>query len=164
MRRPIQTIAVACAFAVLALAGAGAGASVAMAAAGNAVINNCESNGQLTHQYTHQELAHALAVMPASVKQYTNCYDVIQQALVNGQGRTGTAGSSSSSSFLPTSVIVILVVLILAAITFGAIAVRGRAGRSGDDPPAPRGPADGDDQPGVGGPQDGEDQPGPRDG
>ena len=112
MRRPIQTIAVACAFTVLALALAlalaGAGAPVAMAAAGNAVINNCESNGQLTHQYTHQELAHALAVMPASVKQYTNCYDVIQQALVKGQGRTGTAGSSSSSSFLPTSVIVIL--------------------------------------------------------
>lgn len=183
MRRPIQTIALACSVAVL--AAAGAIVPPAIAAAGNAVINDCESNGQLTHPYTHQELVHALAVMPATVKQYTNCYDVIQQALVKGQDRTGTAGSSSSSSFLPTPVIVILVLLILAAITFAAIAIRRRAASRADDQPgadappgeddqpaadAPPGeddqpaadaPPPGDDQPGADAPPPGDDQPGP---
>jgi hypothetical protein len=125
----MRLIAVVCAAA--ALAGASAGAPVALAAVGNAVINDCESNGQLTHPYTLQELQHALAVMPASIKQYTNCYDVIQEAILKSHGRTGSAGTSSGSSFLPTPVIVILVVLILAAITFGAIAVRRRATANG---------------------------------
>jgi hypothetical protein len=68
--------------------------------------------------------------MTAETREYTNCQDVINRALagvVSGKGSGGTGGSGSSS-FLPTPVIVILVVLLLAAITFGALAVRRRRG------------------------------------
>jgi hypothetical protein len=99
-------------------------------AAGNAVINDCQANGQLTHPYTVAQLRHALSVMPASVKQYTSCSDVVQNALVSARKHHGTTPVSTSkgggSSFLPTPVIVILVLLILAALTFGALAIRRR--------------------------------------
>ncbi len=115
-----------------------------MAAAGNPIINDCESNGQLTHQYTPAQLHHALAIMPASVKQYTNCYDVIQLAIVKSKStRQGNPSTSSSGSFLPTPVIVILVLLILAAVTFGAIAIRRRRTATDGGPDA-GGPPSGD--------------------
>jgi hypothetical protein len=121
-----------------------AAAPLALGAGGNAVINDCESNGTLTHQYTVAQLKQAIQVMPASDKQYGNCYDVIENAIAH-HGRTGKAGPGSGGSFLPTPVIVILVVLILAAVTFGAIAIRRRRGGGG-----PGGPAGGPDD-GAGG-------------
>ena len=114
-------------------------------AAGNAIINDCQSNGQLTHPYTVRQLRHALSVMPASVKQYTSCFDVVQNALVSARKHNGIAPASGSSkgggsSFVPTPVIIILVALILAALTFGALAIRRR--RSGTDTePDPDGPS-----------------------
>ena len=124
--------------AAVALAAGGGGAASAAAAAGNPIINDCEANGQLTHPYTLSQLRHALAVMPASVKQYTNCYDVIQQALIQAR-RTGTAGpaasSSSGSSFLPTPVLIVLIVLVVVAVGLVVVAVMRRR-RSGDEPPA----------------------------
>lgn len=111
-------------------------AVTAIAAAGNAVINDCESNGRLTQTYTKEELRHALAVMPASVKTYTNCYDVINQALLGSTPTGGGSGGGGGGSFLPTPVIVILAVLVLGGVTFGALAVRRRqaAARAGDVP------------------------------
>jgi hypothetical protein len=115
-------------------------------AAGNAIINDCQSNGQLTHPYTVKQLRHALAVMPATVKQYTSCFDVVQSALVSARKHGGTAPAGSgggSSSFLPTWLIIVLVVVILAAVTFGAMAIRRRRmGGDGFDP------TDGPDGPG----------------
>ncbi|MFZ0088711.1 MAG: hypothetical protein WAL63_04340 [Solirubrobacteraceae bacterium] len=145
MRRWTHLIALLSAAATLAVVVGGA--APALAAGGNPVINNCESQGRLTTTYSLAQLQHALAIMPASVKQYTNCYDVIQSAIQAAkQHKTGTVTDSSSSggSFLPTPVIVILVILILAAITFGAIAIRRhRAGAGpagpGDDAPPPAG-------------------------
>jgi hypothetical protein len=112
-------------------------------AAGNAIINDCQSNGRLTHPYTVRQLRHALSVMPASVKQYTSCFDVVQNALVSARKHNGTVPVSKSSkgggsSFLPTPVIIILVVLILAALTFGALAIRRRAGIDPEDDPEGR--------------------------
>ena len=123
---------------------AGLGAPLAGAAVGNPIINDCEANGQLTHPYTLSQLRHALAVMPASVKQYTNCYDVIQKALIQAR-RTGTAGpaasSSSGGSFLPTPVIIVLAVLIVGVIGLAVVALMRRRGAgggqdSGGGPPA----------------------------
>lgn len=117
-------------------------------AAGNAVINDCQSNGQLTHPYTVRQLRHALSVMPASVKQYTSCFDVVQNALVSARKHNGTAPASGSSkgggsSFLPTPVIIILVVLILGGLTFGALAIRRRRAVALDGGPDPDGPSSG---------------------
>jgi H+/Cl- antiporter ClcA len=125
--------------------GATAFATPPALAAGNAIINDCQSNGQLTHPYTVAQLRHALSVMPASVKQYTSCFDVVQNALVSARknhGTTPVSSSKGSSSFLPTPVIIILVVLILGALTFGALAIRRRRGGAEGDggPDGPAGP------------------------
>jgi hypothetical protein len=154
-----------CAVTVLALAGLCAPA--ALAAGGNAIINDCQSTGRLTHNYTLKELQHALAVMPASVKQYTSCYDVITQGIltVKAGHETGPKGGGGGS-FLPTWVIVILVVLVLAAVTFGAMAIRQRRSGPGDGaPPAPP-PAGGSDDgtpTDAGGPEAGDGPPGDAD-
>ena len=123
-------------------------------AAGNAIIDDCQSHGQLTHSYTVGQLRHALSVMPASVKQYTSCFDVVQNALVSARkhkGKLPVSTSGGGSSFLPTPVIIILVVLILAAVTFGALAIRRRrVGTEGGDSPegrdGPGGAAAGDEE------------------
>jgi hypothetical protein len=143
-------VAAACAVVALAVAGLGTGAPAALGAGGNAIINDCQSTGKLSHSYTLAELRHALAVMPASVKQYTSCYDVITQGIltVRSGKKTGPTGGSGGS-FLPTPVIIILVVLILAAVTFGALAIRRRrmgpdggdsAAGEGHEPPGGTGP------------------------
>ncbi|MGA2010580.1 MAG: hypothetical protein ABSH51_08630 [Solirubrobacteraceae bacterium] len=117
--------------AVVAIACAGALTTVALAS-GNAVINDCQDNGRLTQTYSRAQLEHALSVMSASVKTYSDCQSLIQQALANlAGGHGGTGGSGGGGSFLPTPVIVILVLLILAAIAFGGLALRRR--RDGAD-------------------------------
>jgi protein-disulfide isomerase len=50
----------------------------------NAIIKDCLAHGRLTRRYTKGQLRHALAVLPASVKQYTNCVSVIDHALPRG--------------------------------------------------------------------------------
>jgi hypothetical protein len=138
----MRFIALGCA--MTALAAASGGLPSALAAGGNAIINDCEANGQLTRNYTVPQLEHALAAMDAEVKQYTDCPDVIERALIRRKraGGSGGSGNSSGGSFLPTPVIVILVVLILAAVTFGAMAIRRRQG-GGDGPDEPGdGPGD----------------------
>jgi hypothetical protein len=102
-------------------------------AAQNPVVSDCYSNGRLTHTYPSAELRSALGAMPATVKEYTSCYDIIQAALIKevgqpGGGGSGSAGSSSGGSFLPTPVIVLLVLVALASVTFGALAIRRHRG------------------------------------
>jgi hypothetical protein len=133
MRRWKRAIVLGCAVTVL--TGGALAVPSAWAAAGNPIINDCEASGQLTHAYTLSQLRHALAVMPASVKQYTNCYDVIQQALIQAR-KTGSAGPAASGgsggSFLPTPVLIILIVLVLAALGLGGLALVRRRRRPSD--------------------------------
>lgn len=142
MRGRLNLVAAVCAVAVLALAGGGVPVAQG-ASGGNAILNECQT-GRLTHSYTLKQLRHALAIMPASIKQYSSCVDVINQGIltVKAGKQTGTGGGGGS--FLPTPVIIVLVLLILAAVTFGAIAVRRRrdGGGGGDsgDPPGGAGP------------------------
>jgi hypothetical protein len=150
MKSSRQLVALVCAVVTLAVPAAVATPALA---AGNAIINDCQSNGQLTHPYTVKRLRHALAVMPATVKQYTSCFDVVQSALVSARKHGGTAPAGSgggSSSFLPTWLIIVIVIVVLAAVTFGAMAIRRRrqVGGDGFDPP------EGSDDPdGPGGPR-----------
>jgi hypothetical protein len=121
---------------VLALAG---GTAAQATAAENPVVSDCNSNGRLTHAYPASELRTALSVMPATVKEYTGCYDIIQSVLLKqlGQGgaNNGTPGSSSGGSFLPTPVIVVIIVVVLGGLTLSALAVRRRAGGGPTGPP-----------------------------
>jgi hypothetical protein len=125
--RDRMTIALAVLALALSWAGAlGAGPSQALEPA----WADCNTNGRLTHHYSASQLQGALVSMPADIREYTNCSDVLQQALrVELHGGSGSGGSGGS--FLPTPVVVVLVVLLLAAAGLGAVALRRR--RDGDD-------------------------------
>lgn len=155
MRRLVTSLLIACALsaAVPAVAAAQSGGG-----SGAQAITDCNDNGTLTGHYSADALRNALANMPADVREYTDCYDVIEKQLFAQLGTsssTGTGGSSSSSggSVLPTWLIVVIVVLALAALTFGALAIRRRRlemtegqgspdADSGPDSPHQKGPDD----------------------
>jgi hypothetical protein len=130
--------------AVLVAAIAAACSASGALAAGLTPITDCQAHGRLTQSYTVAQLEHALATMPADVKQYTDCQDVITTAL-NAALKTGKSPGSASSgssggSFLPTWLIVVIVILLLGAATFAAIAIRRRrspGGGHGQGPATP---------------------------
>ena len=112
---------------------------VAAMASSRQVITDCNSHGLLTRHYPTAELRQALSSLPADVKEYTNCYDVIQRALleqVGGPNHAATkGGSGSGGSFLPTPLIVLLILLALVGaglvwLTFRRRTGEGRAGGS----------------------------------
>jgi hypothetical protein len=147
-RRLITVLALVCAIALCA-------PGVVIAASGSAAdaITDCNDHAGLTAQYSVDALRQALATMPVDVREYTDCYDVIQKQLfaelgTTGSGGSGTTGGSSSGSVLPTPLLVILILLVLAALTFGAIAIRRRSGgapASPDDDPTGSGGSGPDD-------------------
>src|SRR5947209_20281575 len=76
----------------------------AAALGANAVITDCNAHGQLTKHYSVAQLRTALNTMPPTVKEYTDCSDVINRALltqVGSPGGGGSSGKSSGGSFLP---------------------------------------------------------------
>jgi hypothetical protein len=156
MRRATMVLALGCALWISAPGLAGAASGTAEQA-----ITDCNNNGKLTQQYSSQALRQALAQMPADVREYTDCFDVIERQLFkqlgnNKSGAAPAATTSSSSSFLPTWLIVVIVLLALAAITFGALAIRRRgatADGGGSGSGGPGGPgAGGSGSGGPGGP------------
>jgi hypothetical protein len=100
-------------------------------AAKNPAVADCVANARLTRSYTAAQLQNALATMPTDIKQYTDCYDVIQRALLQKLGKLhgsgGTSSTSSGGSFLPTPLLIVLIVLVVAAGAFGAVALRRRS-------------------------------------
>jgi ABC-type phosphate transport system substrate-binding protein len=114
------------------LLGALAGATLpapAAAAGLSPPVADCEQNGQLTRHYSAAELREALSTMPAEVAEYTNCPNVINQALLAEiHGLKGGGSSGGGGSFLPVWVIVILAVLAVTAAGSAALAVRNRGG------------------------------------
>jgi hypothetical protein len=111
----------------------GFGLLSAPAALGSAaqVIADCNSHGTLTQRYSTGDLRAALGTMPAPVKEYTDCYDVIYRqmlAQIGGTNGSGGAGATqaSSSSVLPAWLIVALAVLALAGAALGTVALRRR--------------------------------------
>jgi hypothetical protein len=109
-------------------------------AAQSPVITDCNAHGQLTHHYTADQLRTALNTMPPTVKEYTNCYDVINSALlaqIGGGGGGGSAGKSSGGSFLPVWLIVVLGVLIVGGGAYALMAFRRQGPGPGGAEPAP---------------------------
>lgn len=89
-------------------------AAPAMAASASSTIyKECEDNGQITGHFTRAQLQSALGALPSEVSEYSDCQDLIQQALLraaspNGGGRnanstkahiagTGRGGGNGSS-------------------------------------------------------------------
>ena len=90
--------------------------------------------GNLQQDEVDGQLRTALSTMPADVKEYTDCYDVIQRALlaqIGSSHQSGGGGQGSGGSFLPTPLIVVLVVLVVGTAGFAAVAARRRGGGGG---------------------------------
>ena len=106
--------------------------SSAAAAGLSAPVRDCNAHGQLTGHYTVAQLRGALATMPADVKEYTNCGDVIQRKLLQQLGGLKGHGGSGGGggSFLPAPLIVVLALLLVGGAGFGVYAWR----RRGSDP------------------------------
>lgn len=154
-------------FALLCALALGAPAAVAATSSNTApaAISDCYNHGKLTAHYSPDTLRSALAQMPVDVREYSDCYDVIERQLFATLGQTkpsDVSGSpaSSSGSGLPTWLLVVIVLLALAGVTFGALAIRRRfAVAEGPDasPRSPAQPPDADEgprgpDPGPGGP------------
>ena len=86
--------------AMLVLAGAVAGPLASAPASGAAPNPNadCNANSRLTAHYTPAQLRRALATMPADVKEYTDCYDVIQRTLLADLGQLHGSGSGGRAA------------------------------------------------------------------
>jgi hypothetical protein len=108
----------------LVVGAAGLVAAVPALADGAKVIADCSSHARLTQQYSVADLQNALSTMPADVKQYGNCYDVISRALLSHAG--GASGSGQGSGGVSTPLIVVLVLLGLTAAGYGAVVVSRR--------------------------------------
>jgi hypothetical protein len=106
----------------------------AAAAGVSPAVQDCDAHAQLTRQYTVAELRSALASMPVDVKEYTNCADVIQRALLAEIGglKDPNATGQGGGSFLPTWLIVVLALLVVGGVGFGVYAWRQR----GPGPPS----------------------------
>jgi hypothetical protein len=104
-------------------------APLAQAAGLTPAVADCNTHASLTRHYTVAQLRSALATMPADIKEYTNCPDVIQRALLAQIGTDSGSGGSGSGggSFLPTPLIVVLVLLVLAGGGFALYAWRQRS-------------------------------------
>jgi hypothetical protein len=135
MRRLLTACLFACALggATLALP------AYATPASANQVVVDCNAHGSLTHAYTPDQLRTALDTMPADVKEYTDCYDLIQRTLLAELGSSKSAGAAgptgSGGSLLPTPVLVVIAVLAAAAVGLAALALRRR--RRTRVPPTP---------------------------
>jgi hypothetical protein len=159
MRRLVTSLLIACALSTAVAAVADAQSSGGSAAQ---AITDCNDHGTLTAHYSADALRNALATMPADVREYTDCYDVIEKQLFAQLGTSSTggssgSGSSSGGSVLPTWLIVVIVVLALAALTFGALAIRRRRLEMTEGPGSPDA-GDGSDSPSPS--QGGPDAPG----
>jgi hypothetical protein len=124
------SLTVLAAVAVLAIPAAGPAS-----AASNPVIGDCVAHATLTRSYSLKQLQQAQQSLSAETREYSDCSDVINRAInaAISDGSGGGTGGGGSGSFLPTPVIVILVLLVLAAVSFGALAIRRRSG--GEDTP-----------------------------
>jgi hypothetical protein len=163
-RRLVTSLAIVCALLAL------APAVVAATSGGTPqqAIADCNANQALTKHYSADTLREALSTMPAAIREYSNCYDVIEKQLLAQLGTSstgaGTTTSSSSGSVLPTWLIIVIVILALAALTFGALAIRRRRVEGPGGPDSPSQSGTGPETPGDPGPPDDPSGSGPADG
>jgi hypothetical protein len=65
-------------------------------ASGADVLIDCNDNGRLTKEYTQKEYREALARMPADLKQYTDCENIIRRAQLGVPGSTGGSANAGT--------------------------------------------------------------------
>lgn len=65
-------------------------------ASGADVLIDCNDNGRLTKDYSQKEYREALAQMPADLKQYTDCENIIRRAQLGLPGSTGGSANAGT--------------------------------------------------------------------
>ena len=112
------------------------GAGSAGAAGLPAADVDCNDNATLTQHYTIAQLQTALSQMPAQMREYSDCYVVIQRQLMAQLGQLGKPSGSAGSggSFLPAWLIVVLALLVAGGAGFGVLALRNRRGAEREPP------------------------------
>ena len=76
-------------------------------ASGADVIRDCNDHGRLTKEYSQREYRQALANMPADIKQYTDCENIIRRAQLGqpvSPGGDANAGNPYGSGATPEEV------------------------------------------------------------
>jgi len=68
-------------------------AAPAALASGADVIVDCNDNGRLTKEYSQKEYRQALANLPADIRQYTDCENIIRRAQLGLPGFEANAGT-----------------------------------------------------------------------
>ncbi len=100
-------------------------------------------NGQLTRHYSVAELRRALNTMPADVKEYSGCYQVIEDQLFRQLGRPVPGASQSSQgsagSIISTPLLVVLIVVVIGGGGLAYVAWRRGSGGGGTPPTAAAG-------------------------
>lgn len=108
---------------------AGVLAQPAAAAGLSPPVADCQVHAKLTRSYPLSELRKALSGIPADSGEYSDCYDVIQQAIQADLALLHPRNDGSGSgggSFLPVWLIVLLALLVLGGAAFTAFAWRRR--------------------------------------
>jgi len=97
MRRLNVSIALVAAL-ILPLAGLAA-AGPAIASSAGSIYRECEVNGSITGHYSRAELQQALSHIPSEVAEYSDCQDLIQQAMLSASGPThhGTGATAAAA-------------------------------------------------------------------
>ncbi|HEV7175076.1 MAG TPA: hypothetical protein VGN29_06265 [Solirubrobacteraceae bacterium] len=99
-------------------------------ASSTSVLSDCNVHAQLTQHYSAGDLQDALSTMGADQKEYTDCYDVIQRALLADLGRVHPgavdAQRGGGSSFLTTPLIILIGVAGFAAGAVTYLGIRAR--------------------------------------
>ncbi len=65
-------------------------------ASGADVLIDCNDNGRLTKEYSQKEYRDALANIPADLKQYTDCENIIRRAQRGESGSTGGTANAGT--------------------------------------------------------------------
>jgi hypothetical protein len=104
------------------------------------VTADCNAHTKLTKHYTVSQLRNALATMPADVKEYTSCYQTIEDQLYHQLGKPvpGSASSSSGGSGIsaPVLIVIIVVIVVGGGLAYAAWRRGGGGDGGGSGPPA----------------------------
>ena len=96
MRRLNLLIALLAAL-ILPLGGLMAAAGPAMASSAGTILKECEDNGAITGHFSRAELQSALSDLSGEVSEYSDCQDLIQQALVRASSQGGGTSNTGST-------------------------------------------------------------------
>ena len=100
-------------------------------------VADCAHHNALTRHYSISELQNALATIPADLKEYGPCYQVIQQQLDKQLSGVKATDSGSGSGGGGSGIVILIIVVVVIALGGGGAAYAAHRRGGGDSPPPP---------------------------